>query len=143
MASLHDVYEELDPNRKKMRTSYVLQFLWRDLTSEFDVIGPYYSSNDGMKHKFVMTCLLHTINSLHLYGFETNIVVLDGASTNLAAMKYLIMGKGGMFGMNDDPNLDDPHHVKTWFINPFTGEKVFFVPCPSHEVRTYGNDSDQ
>jgi len=135
MISLHDVYEELDSDRKKMRTSYVLQFLWRDLTSEFDVIGPYYSSHNGMKHKFVMTCVFSAIHALHLYGFETMVVVLDGASTNLAAMKYFILGKGGMFGMNDNPTVDDPHFLKSWFKNPFTGHKTFFVPCPSHEVK--------
>jgi len=41
MASLHDICEEMDPSRRQVRASYVFQFLWRDLTSEFDVIGPY------------------------------------------------------------------------------------------------------
>lgn len=134
MVSLHDVYEELNPNRRKLRASYIFQFLWRDLTSEFDVLGPYYSSHDGMKHKFRMTCILSAIHSFHLYNFETMVLVLDGASSNLAAMKYFTQGKGGMFGINDNPTVDDPHYVKTCFINPFTGKKIFCVPCPSHEV---------
>lgn len=92
MVSLHDVYQELDPNQRKMRASYVFQFLWRDLSSEFDVIGPYFKSEAGMKHQFVMTCILNTIHALHLYGFEVMALVLDGASTNLAAIKYFSMG---------------------------------------------------
>ena len=36
--------------------------------------------------------------------------------------------------MNEDPAVSEPHRVKTWWINPFTGTKIFFVPCPSHEV---------
>lgn len=134
MVSLHDIYEEQDPSRRQMRASYVYQFLWRDLTSEFDVTGPYYKSEVGMKHQFVMTCILTTIHAFHLYGFEVMAIVLDGGSTNLAAMKYFTMGKAGAYGMNEDPAVSEPHRVKTWWINPFTGTKIFFVPCPSHEV---------
>lgn len=135
MVSLHDIYEEQDPSRRQMRASYVHQFVWRDLTSEFDVTGPYYKSEVGMKHQFVMTCILTTIHAFHLYGFEVMAIVLDGASTNLAAMKYFTMGKAGAYGMNEDPAVSEPHRVKTWWwINPFTGTKIFFVPCPSHEV---------
>lgn len=67
MVSLHDVYEELNANQKKMRASYVFQFLWRDLSSELDVIGPYFKSEAGMKHQFVMMCILNTTHAFHLY----------------------------------------------------------------------------
>ena len=43
-ASLHDVYQFLNDD-KALQTSYILQFLWRDLTSSFDIIGPYYYSS--------------------------------------------------------------------------------------------------
>ena len=40
-ASLTDVYKVLkDPDSSK-QTSYALQFLWRDLTSDYDIAGPY------------------------------------------------------------------------------------------------------
>lgn len=39
MASLQDVYEQLK-TPKALKASEFLQFLWRDLTSDFDVIGP-------------------------------------------------------------------------------------------------------
>ena len=35
----------------------MLQFLWRDLSSMFDIIGPYYSSAQGFDSKFTMACL--------------------------------------------------------------------------------------
>ena len=38
MASLADLYATLDEDKTK-HTNYVLQFLWRDMTSKFDVIG--------------------------------------------------------------------------------------------------------
>ena len=34
MVSLHDVYEELKAP-KAVKASYIMQFLWRDLTSDF------------------------------------------------------------------------------------------------------------
>ena len=84
MVSLHDVYEELKAP---------MQFLWCDLTSDFDVIGPYYSSGKGLECKFIMSCLMTTIQAFHIYGFNTSAVVCDGASANLKAIKYLAMGK--------------------------------------------------
>ena len=75
-----------------MKATHVFQFLWRDLSSGFDVIGLYFKSEAGMKHQFVMTCILNAIYALHLYGFEVMAIELDGATTNLAAIKYFTMG---------------------------------------------------
>lgn len=75
-----------------------------------------------------------TIQAFHIYGFNTSAVVCDGASANLKAIKYLTMGKSGAYGINEDPHVDDPHRVKTWMLNPWTNEKLFFIPCPSHQV---------
>ncbi|XP_078364072.1 uncharacterized protein LOC144648362 [Oculina patagonica] len=61
-------------------------------------------------------------------------IVLDGASTNLAAIKYFTMGKAGAYGINEDPSADERHHIKTWFTSPYTGTKMFLIPCPSHEL---------
>ena len=84
--------------------------------------------------KFIMSCFMTTIQAFHIYGFHTIAVVCDGASANLKAIKYLTMGKSGAYGINEDPHVDDPHHVKTWMLNPWTNEKLFFIPCPSHQV---------
>ena len=59
--SLHDIYQLFSTNDKVKQASYILQFLWRDLTSEFDIIGPYYSSCDVFSAKFILACLLDTI----------------------------------------------------------------------------------
>ena len=91
MATLQDVYEELKAPQT-VKASYIMQFLWRDLTSDFDVIGPYFSSNKGMECKFVISCLMTTIQAFHIYGFKTMAVVCDGASTNLKAVKHLTTG---------------------------------------------------
>jgi hypothetical protein len=39
-ASLHDIFEDLEKDERSQKTTYVVQFLWRDLSSDFDVIGP-------------------------------------------------------------------------------------------------------
>ncbi len=39
MASLDDIYQEMATGSKIKRTDYVLQVLWRDMTSKFDLIG--------------------------------------------------------------------------------------------------------
>ena len=60
-SSLHDIYQQFSSDDKVKQTSYVLQFLWRDLTSEFDIIGPYYCSHNSFSAKFIHACLLDTI----------------------------------------------------------------------------------
>ena len=51
LASLCDVYTTLKPDYRKERTNIVLQTLWRDLTSDFDVIGPHYTSDGPFQHQ--------------------------------------------------------------------------------------------
>ena len=50
LASLCDVYDVLQPDYRKRQTTYVLQTLWRDLTSDFDVIGPHYTNDSPFSH---------------------------------------------------------------------------------------------
>lgn len=54
LASLHDVYETLQSEHRTAKTSYVLQFLWRCTTSNFDVISPYFTSAAAMSAKFIV-----------------------------------------------------------------------------------------
>ncbi len=53
LASLSDIFSVFQPESKTQQTSYVLQFLWRDLTSPFDVVGPYFTSACAMESKFI------------------------------------------------------------------------------------------
>ena len=58
---LHDIHQQFSSDNKVKQTSYVLQFLWRDLTSEFDINDPYYCSHDSFLAKFIHACLLDAI----------------------------------------------------------------------------------
>ena len=87
MSSLQDLYMslDLDSNRK---ANYVLQFLWRDICSDFDVLGPYYTCSRSLENKFIIACILDALKKLHWYGFQTKVIICDGASSNLKAIKY-------------------------------------------------------
>ena len=70
---------------KTKKASYVLQFLWHDICSVFDVIGPYYTCFSSLKHKFIVVCVLDALTKLRIYGFKT---VCDGTSSNLRYSTY-------------------------------------------------------
>ena len=41
LGSLHDVYQTLQQSHRTEQASYILQYLWRCLSSDSDVISPY------------------------------------------------------------------------------------------------------
>ncbi len=134
---LHDIYAAFDPNKTPQPTSYNLQFLWRDLTSDFDVIGPYFSTANSLEHRYIISCLLETMRLFHQFDFKTVGIVCDGASSNLAAIKILTRGKKGAYGTQPGR---DRHKVEPWFTNPFDPLlKVFCCICPSHQLKNHIN----
>ncbi len=135
VGSLHDVYQTLQPDHRTQKASYVLQYLWRCTASTFDIIGPYYTSEGGLKSQFLIATLHEAMYALELYGFHTKVVMCDGASPNLTALKHLTGFGSGAFGVQPPGSTMGVHHVKAWFMNPFTNEKVFTIICPSHQVR--------
>ena len=44
LSTLHDLYTALDTESSPQKTTYVLQTLWRDHSTECDIVGPYYTS---------------------------------------------------------------------------------------------------
>ena len=67
MQTLQEVYESVDADSKTQKTAYVLQTLWCDLMSRFDIIGPYYTSASGLKSKFLLPCVMDAFYQFHLY----------------------------------------------------------------------------
>ena len=53
MASLNDIHWILQ-EPEASQTSYILQFLWRNLISSYDIVGPHYTSTDSVKEKWVV-----------------------------------------------------------------------------------------
>ena len=48
--SLHDVYKLFDKDKAAEQTAYIMQFLWRDLTSSYDIVGPYYTNSEMLDY---------------------------------------------------------------------------------------------
>ena len=135
---LHDVYEEANSIGEPLRTEYNPQFLWRDLTSDFGVIGPYFSSNNSYDHRFVIASVKETKRRMHSCDFLVVGNVCDGASTNLSAIKVMCQETRGVFG--SDETQDDKPKIKAWFTNYFTPElKVYCCICPSHRLENMIN----
>ena len=135
MACLHDVYQTLDEDATTKSTTYIMQFLWRDLTSPFDVVGPYYSSGGTLEAKFILGIVLETIKVFHLFGFNTSLLVCDGASSNLSTIKST-MGISGVFGR--DSSLTDANSICPWFSNPFNPTRnIYWLICPSSGIDAY------
>lgn len=74
---------------------------------------------------------MDAMRKFHFWGFKTSVLIGDGASPNLTMFKRLT-GYSGIYGVNEA--LPDPHYIKPYFLNPFSGEKVFIVVCPSRMV---------
>ena len=60
---LHDIFSSLD-QESEMKTNYVLQFMWHDLTSSYCIIGPYFSCAKTWDHSFLYDCVMRTLNTL-------------------------------------------------------------------------------
>lgn len=130
LASLNDIYKVLKCPEVH-QTSYIVQFLWRDLTSCYDIVGPYFTSSSTVESKFVVACVFETIKLFQFHGLKTSLLVCDGGSANIATIKAS-HGCNGAYSITDE---SDPYKVEPWMINPFNPpNKLFWLICPSHQV---------
>lgn len=132
LASLNDIYKILkDPGANQ--TSYILQFLWRDFTSNYDIVGPYFTCSASMESKFVIACVLETIKLFQHHGLKTSLLVCDGGSANITTIKAS-HGCHGAYSVKED-DTEDKYKVEPWMINPFNPpNKIYWLICPSHQV---------
>ena len=94
-------YEEINPSSGFRKASYILQFFWRDITSNYDITGPYYTSENGLDHKFIMACVFETMHLFSNYGFDVILLICDGASANLKLLKPLCGQEPKVFPIGD------------------------------------------
>ena len=138
MSSLNDVYRILSEPNSPSQTSYILQFLWRDLTNSYDIVGPYFTSSDSVDGKFVLSCVMETVKLFQIHGLNTSLLVCDGNVANLTAIK-VTHGYSGAYSVLPDA-AEDVFEVKPWMINPFNPPSViYWVICPSHQVKSSTN----
>ena len=65
---------------------------------QVDIVGPHYTSDGTMHHKFLLPTLMDAIFKFHKCGFNTRAVVCDGASPNLTLIKQMSGSKTGAYG---------------------------------------------
>ena len=93
--SLHDVYESIDDDEACQKTTYILQFIWRDLTSNYDVMGPYFTLSSTIEARYLHSFITRTMLVFYQYDFHIRCLLCDGASSNLALLKILCGHKEG------------------------------------------------
>ena len=136
LVTLSDVYEELSTDGSQ-KTTYILQFLWRDISSEFDLIGPYFTSSNGLDSRFTLTCLYEVMQSMESVGFKVRALVCDGASWNLSMVKRLCaesIPKPADEDVGSDVEEEPAAWSQSFCMNPFSDNKCFIINCPSHQV---------
>ena len=74
-SSLHDVYDGLSEDEKCQKTTYVVQLLWRDLGSDFDVVGPYFNCSSSMEVHFLHSMVTQTMLAFSQFGFQVSVIV--------------------------------------------------------------------
>ena len=68
--TLHDIYQLFHKEKAVEQTDYIMQFLRRDLTSSYDIVGPYFTSSEVFSAKFILTCVLETIQLFQVNCFQ-------------------------------------------------------------------------
>ena len=53
-------------------SEYVLQFLWRDLSSDRDVIGPHYPTARSMSADFTAECFMDALHAFQSFRFKVS-----------------------------------------------------------------------
>ena len=131
MGQLNDLFED-SRKAEDGQVKYVVQFLWRDLTSQYDLIGPYFTFSSSVTHGKLAPVLMASFKSLHKFGFDVIVLTCDGASSNLALLNLLCGHKNKMFG----ESTNNSYLVDSSFTNSETTESrpVFVVICPTHQV---------
>ena len=66
LLTLQDLYAELD-DASLSKTTYVLQTLWREHTTDYDTVGPYYASDGKHAWLFLNIHYLDAKSSMHAW----------------------------------------------------------------------------
>ena len=77
LSSLNDVYCILEQPDSPKQTSYILQFLWQDLTSNYDIVGPYFTCSELLDGKFIYVCIFETLRLFQAHGLKTSLLVCN------------------------------------------------------------------
>ena len=136
LSSLNDIYRILKEPQAPKQTSYILQFLWRDLTSSYDIVGPYFTCSESVDGNYILACMLETVKLFQMHGLKTSLLVCDGCPANLTTIKAT-HGCSGAYSVSSDAT-EDIFKVEPWMINPYCPPAlIYWMICPTHQVCAY------
>lgn len=130
------------------QAEYCVQFLYRDLFSSTDVIGPCFFMSASMTAATIWTCVRETIMGFYRQDFKVVAVVCDGASANVSFLKSMLVeyssgpfGKSApCFGRTTLSPLIERFRVPFSIPHPVElGRQLFFLICPSHVLKLLVN----
>lgn len=136
---LHDVYTSTVEEGAK-KASYIMQFLWRDLTSGYYLVGPYFSTEGSISSNIFQEFGMLSLKAFTAYRFHVSIIFCDGAFLNLSVRKIL-----GGFERKDSPVNEDAADVhEKYFLDmsfpkpeyPY-GRPISIMICPNYQVFQY------
>ena len=132
---LHHTFSALDQD-SEMKTSYILQFIWHDLTSSYSIIGPYFNCAKTWDHSFLYDCVMRTLKVFSSYHFRVNAMVCEGASSNLSLLKVLAEYKTSQLPLEAGDGIDQflPRMKFTNPYDPSSDGDVIMIICPCHQV---------
>ena len=79
-----------------VQTSYMLQFFWHDLSSNYNIDGQYFTHADSVDSKFILRCVLETIKVFQHHGLKTSFLVCNGCAANFTTIKATL-GQDGAY----------------------------------------------
>lgn len=129
-SSLTDIFSEYTSNDEgQVTAAYAMVYAIRLLEqpSEHTVVC-YLLADAPLVGGQVSTCLLEVLALVQAKQFIVRLIVCDGASTNIRAVKRLSdLGRGDITCEGTGP---DPHAFEPRMANPWVpGEFIYFVVC--------------
>lgn len=120
--------------RQVSNTQYILQFLWRDEASKFDVLGPWFTHNRDFNSPQLDAIFWKVIQHYSAVRMHVNLVVCDAASFNISFITNLCCGDEGQTNSNPKSATFEPKCT-----NPFTERDIWFIVDPSHMLKNVRN----
>ena len=134
LSSLNAVYRILEEPDSPRQTLHILQFLWRDLTNNYDIVGPYFTCAESVDGRFIYACIFETLRLFQTHGLKTSLLVCHGCPANLTTIKTN-HGFSGAYSVLPADSTEDQYTINPWFVNPYNPSiLIYWMICPTHQI---------
>lgn len=150
LIGLSDIFAcSTDRDAVGLQAEYSIQFLFRDLFSSMDTIGPCFMMNRSMSATTIDCVVRETIAAFYRQDFRILALIFDGASSNMSYVKNMfeerIYGSFGKSCQVDFIGKTLPSHIERFRVpssvpHPFEPDgRLFVIVCPSHVLKCMVN----